>query len=134
MMSTAVNFDTHSAVKRLCSTGLNEQQAEAIITAIYKSREIDLSNLVTKDQFALLHQEVIKLDEKIDALENKIDEKIDALEDKFDGKIDALEKTIRTEMHSEINQVKYDLLKWIMPMLATTTIAILGVVIKLFVL
>ena len=122
-MSTAVSFDTHSAVKRLCSTGLNEQQAEAIITAIYKSREIDLSNLVTKDQFALLHQEVIKLDEKIDALENK-----------FDGKIDALEKTIRTEMHSEINQVKYDLLKWIIPMLATTTIAILGVVIKLFVL
>ena len=43
---TALSLDTHALVRRLKATGLSEDQAEAITTAIRKSRDADLTSLV----------------------------------------------------------------------------------------
>ena len=53
-MNTAT-FDTHQAVKTITSSGLNDSQAEAIVTTINKAMH---QNFATKSDFVLLKADV----------------------------------------------------------------------------
>ncbi|MGH8655826.1 MAG: coiled-coil domain-containing protein [Gammaproteobacteria bacterium] len=48
---TAITFDTHEFVKKLKETGFTEQQAEALTETITAAQGVDLSDLVTKNDF-----------------------------------------------------------------------------------
>ena len=51
MRETAMHtFDTHKFIKQIQSTGLKENQAEAIVDILKESRSFDLDRLATKDQ------------------------------------------------------------------------------------
>ena len=92
------NFDSHKYVKALQAKGFKEEQAEVLIDAILKSKEYDLSNLATKDQFALaverLEAKIDKLDAKVDGVEMRLEAKIDGLEARLDAKIDKLDAKV----------------------------------------
>ncbi|SFL27315.1 DUF1640 domain-containing protein [Methylobacterium pseudosasicola] len=49
---TALSLDTYALVRRLKASGLSEDQAEAITSAIRESRDADLATLVTKTDLA----------------------------------------------------------------------------------
>lgn len=46
---TTLTFDNHLFIKNLIKSGINVEQAEAIADGLKESRELDLSQLVTKD-------------------------------------------------------------------------------------
>lgn len=46
---TAITFDTHAAVKRLIKLGYKEAHAEEFVKIFQEGKELDTSNLVTKD-------------------------------------------------------------------------------------
>jgi hypothetical protein len=111
-MRTETIFDTHNLVKRLAKTGLKERQAEEIVHAISESRSFDISNLATKADVAVLRKEV------------------DSIKENMATKADIAE--VRTEIagvKGELNQVKYDILKWVMPFMMANTIGIIGLIV-----
>jgi hypothetical protein len=57
---TVLALDRHALVRRLKATGLSEDQAEAITTAIRESRDADLTNLVTKTDLAEAKFDIMK--------------------------------------------------------------------------
>jgi hypothetical protein len=50
---TVTALDTHEVVKELRAVGFTDEQAEAVTRVIRRSRDIDLSDLVTKADFQL---------------------------------------------------------------------------------
>ena len=58
MMSAA--FDTLEISKRLKSAGFDDAQAEAITGVLRESREADLSRLATKDDLALVKDDLAR--------------------------------------------------------------------------
>lgn len=67
MRPVAYAIDTHAAVKKFERAGLNAQQAEAVAEVINGAA----SEQVTKQDFALLQEEVVQL--KADVAQLKID-------------------------------------------------------------
>ena len=63
------SFDTHKFIKQIQSTGLKENQAEAIVNILKASRSFDLSNLATKDQLQNVEE---RLSTKIHMMESSI--------------------------------------------------------------
>ncbi|CAA2154503.1 DUF1640 domain-containing protein [Methylobacterium brachiatum] len=57
---TALSLDTYALVRRLKASGLSEDQAEAITSAIRESRDADLANLVTKTDLAEAKFDIMK--------------------------------------------------------------------------
>lgn len=99
-----VTFDTHAHIKNLIARGFDEQQAEGIIQSLLESRDYDLSQLATREQVALLEKTV---------------------QERFDR----IEKEFKNELKAEIASVKYDILKWIIPMF----VGIVGMMISIFI-
>jgi hypothetical protein len=101
-------FDTHKYIKALVAQGLKESQAETIVTTIIASKDVDISKLVTKQQFSLFENEIENIKENMAT------------------KIDV------AELRSEIASVKFDILKWIIPIMLTNTVTMLGLIISMF--
>jgi hypothetical protein len=57
----SVTFDTLEISKRLKGVGFDEAQAEAITGVLRDSREADLSRLATKDDLALVKDDIAHL-------------------------------------------------------------------------
>jgi hypothetical protein len=55
---TTVAFDTLASAKRLEEKGLSRQHAEALAQELAQARQIDLSNLATKQDLLALKQEL----------------------------------------------------------------------------
>lgn len=102
-MHMPIQFDTLDYAKRLASTGVPTQQAEAHATAL---GEVLGSAVVVHGELAALERNLLgeiklvshnvdtkvgALELKIDALELRLDTRIDALDLKLDTRIDALE-------------------------------------------
>jgi hypothetical protein len=94
-MRTDPIFDTHSLVKRLEQSGLNEKQAEGIVHAISESRSFDYNLLATKPDIAELKHDNALLKQEVDNIKENMATK------------------------AELNQVKYDILKWMIPLMMT---------------
>ena len=104
-------FDTHKYIKALVAQGLKEAQAETIVTTILESRDVDLSKLLTKEDFAEFKHFTR---ENFTLLKNEIE----------NIKKNMATKTDVAELRSEIATIKFDLLKWIIPFLIGIIIAI----------
>ena len=114
-------LDTHLIVKNFIKHGFSEDQAEVIVGAINDQN----TQLVTKN------------DLKVSILELKTELKTDIHELRTELKTDIHE--LRTELKSDISElkvsiseVKIDILKWILPFVATNTLAIIGLIITAF--
>lgn len=59
---TTLSFDNHLFIKNLIKSGIKVEQAEAIANGIKESRELDLSQLVTKD---FLRAEIASLERRL---------------------------------------------------------------------
>ena len=123
---TRPGFDTHKHVKTLMTHGVKESQAEAIIMAIVEYKDTDLSKFVTTDQFIKLQHEVDLIKQEIRYIKENMVTKMEF--ETFKGEIKAEIATLR----SEIASVKFDILKWIIPIMLTNTVAMLGLIISMF--
>ena len=63
------SFDTHKFIKQIQSTGLKENQAEAIVNILKESRSFDLDRLATKDQLQNVEE---RLTSKIHMMESSL--------------------------------------------------------------
>ena len=87
-------FDTHKAVKALCSAGFDDAQAEAVVEQIggafneniatktdidglATETKTDIQRLATKEE---LRQEVGRLDTRLDRLDTKLDNAVERFE------------------------------------------------------
>lgn len=111
MAEPAVNmFDTHKSIRALVNIGIKEKQAEGIVELVSKSRDYDFSRLATKDQVEMLNS------------------KIDNVEEKLNHKIEKEVATIKSEMAN----LQFNILKWIIPFFLTNSLALVAVIIALF--
>ena len=62
-------FDTHKFIKKIQSTGLKEDQAEAIVDILKESRSFDLDRLATKDQLQNVEEKLVS---KIHMMESSL--------------------------------------------------------------
>lgn len=56
----ALSLDTHAIVRKLKATGLTEDQAEAITTALRESRDYELTHLATKADLSETKADILK--------------------------------------------------------------------------
>ena len=141
------NFDSYEAVKRLNRVGIPEEHASEIIHAIMNGREYDLSRFATTEQVTKLEHST---KEQISALKHELSEfKFEITDQLAQFKLETAEQFARIEqeialikkeieyikkemvtkadlgiIRTEIHQVKFDILKWILPFLIGIIIAI----------
>jgi hypothetical protein len=141
-------------VKGLIAAGLTEKVSEAIVNVVLHSR--DDKHLVTQDQLFSVQREMANKSDikeiKADLFDMKTDIKsikseligvktdimrvesqIIKLESKLKAEIGELRSELKTETNSiraEISNVKFDLLKWIIPMFMTNMGLIVMIIIK----
>ena len=140
MAEPAMNFDTHKSIKALIERGFKEPLAEGIVEVVSISREQDISKLATKDQLAAVEEKLTdkinsveeKLSSRIDAVEEKLSNRIDAVEEKLNNKIDSVETKLMNKITTEVATIKYDILKWMIPLFLTNTLAVLAVLAAFF--
>ena len=97
-MDTPTLFDTHASVKRLITAGLTESIAEALVEEQQKWHNTNLANLATKQDVALLRQEVkqdveslrqemtyqfVRVDDRIEATRQEVKIRTDSLTDQI---------------------------------------------------
>ena len=95
-------FDTHKYIKNLQATGFDEKQAEVLVKSLLESRDFDLSILATRDQLS--------------KVENRLQKEISATRDQIVQLDNKLSKEI-SATREQVTKVKYDLLKWILPLI-----------------
>ena len=109
-------FDTHKYIKSLQESGFNEKQAEMLIKSLLESRDFDLSILATREQVSKTEA---SLEKQISAIREQVTQ--------LDGKIDKVE----SNLEKKIIEVKYDILKWIIPIMLTNVAIMVGIALKL---
>lgn len=109
-----MNFDTHKSIKFLMGKGIKETQAESIVEVVNQSRNHDFSKLATRDQLKVL--------------EERLSGKIQSVEAELRGEISASEERLR----GEIISVKHDFLKWMIPILVSTILTLMGIIVTIF--
>ena len=62
---TTTTFDTHRIVKRLKDAGASDALAETVTDVLRENREADPSQLATKNDIALLRQELQLTEQRI---------------------------------------------------------------------
>ena len=134
-----ITFDTHKHIKDLQDKyHFSEVQAEGIINSIVVSREYDMSQLATKEQLVDLKKDIsdFRAELKQDDIELKSELKQDTANLKTELKQDITELKIElkqdvAELKTEIANIKYDILKWIIPMFIGIIASIISVLVKL---
>jgi len=109
-------FDTHKYIKSLQESGFNEKQAEMLVKSLLESRDFDLSILATREQVSKTEA---SLEKQISAIREQVTQ--------LDGKIDKVE----SNLEKKIIEVKYDILKWIIPIMLTNVAIMVGIALKL---
>jgi hypothetical protein len=116
---------------------LATKEQVAIIEHALAVIQKDMGKCATKEQLEHLEEKLIT---KIDSLEEKVDaiikdmekfatkEQVTHLEEKFSIKLDAAEKKLVEKIESVANASQTGLIKWIVPILISNLIAVLGIV------
>ena len=115
MSETPMSFDTHKSIKFLIKKGIKESQAESIVEVVNQSRDHDFSRLATKEQLKGVEKE---LRGEI----RSVREEVKLVEERLRGEI--------TAVRGEIISAKFDILKWMIPLLITILLSIIGVFFK----
>jgi hypothetical protein len=103
-------LNTHTTIKEFIKYGFSEDQAEVIVNAINDQN----TELVTKNDLKF----------SISELKSNLTSDISKLEYELKSNI--------SELKVSIAEVKIDILKWILPFVATNTLAIIGLIITAF--
>jgi len=126
-MGNFINFDTHKYIKELEASGFPEEQAEVLIKSMLATRSYNAAQLATREQVEKLEKELAKFAtrEQVEKLEKELT--------KFATR-EQLEKELakfatREQLQAEIASVKYDILKWIIPMF----LGIIGMMVSIFI-
>ena len=126
-----VPLDTHEVVKELRAAGFTDEQAEAVTRVVRKAQEIDLSNLATKSDIALLRSE-------FEVFRSATKSDIEALRSATKSDIETLRSATKSdlqiglaEVRTEIHAVRSDILKWMVSAIGVQTVVILGTVVAL---
>jgi predicted nucleic acid-binding Zn-ribbon protein len=142
-----MNFDTHKYIEFLIGKGLKKAQAESIVEVVSKSRDYDLSKLATKDQVKLVEAtlrgeikevkgEITTLREEIEGVKKEIMSvkgELTGVKGELTGvkgEIMSVKREIldvKVELHKEIMVI----LKWMIPLFMSTTLAIIGLIITM---
>ena len=117
---TVVPLDTHEVVKELKAAGFTDEQAEAVTRVVRKAQEIDLSNLATKSDIALLKSD-------IEALRSATKSDIETLRSTTKSDLQIGLAEVRTEIHA----MRSEILKWMVSAIGVQTVVILGTVVAL---
>lgn len=137
------SFDTYKHIKALVAQGMNENQAELVVTTIVESRDFDLSKLVTREEFSefksYTREQFTKIESEIDLIKKDIDhiketmatkDQIIELETKIDISVSRLETKIDTSMsrlETKIAETHASTLRWIIgTVIAFSSIVIAG--------
>jgi hypothetical protein len=89
-----MQFDTRETFKELKDSGLQDKVADAIVSAINKSRIADLDNLATKADISEVNSEISDVRKDIANTELKLELKI---------------ADVKSELKDEINELKVTL-------------------------
>ncbi len=144
-----ISFDTYEAVKRLCSSGVPEKQAEEIVHTILNAKEYDLSRLATKEQIAIvesyikeqinsLKKDVALIKQEVDYLKANMATKADLATLRSQLKEDLA--TLRSELKEDITglktemaNVKYDIMKWMIPLFISVLGSAIATIVTIFI-
>ena len=142
----ATVLDTHRIVRRLRDAGASEQLAETFTDVLRETRELDLSQLATKADIALVRADIDALrgstKADIDALRRSTKADIDALraETKADiallrADIDGLRASTKSDLaeakadlRREIAETKAELIRWVVGVGFAQVAALIGAV------
>lgn len=143
------SFDTHKYIKALVAQGMQETQAEVIIDSIVDARDYDFSKLATKEQMAVIQRDIENIYKEMDSSKAELrkeisNTKIELRKEIENTKIELRKEIesvrielkkdnelLRHELRAEIANVKYDILKWIIPLMLSNTIAIFGIIVTM---
>jgi 5-methylthioribose kinase len=104
-----VTFDTLSAAQELRKTGLEDRQAEAVVTTISKAMsetvatkaDLELQSAAAKADLELLKSDFDLLRSEFESLRQHVDSRFE----KVDLRFDTLEKSLRQEMAAQENRI-----------------------------
>ena len=127
-MYISPSIDTHKFVKSFTLTGMAENQAEAIVSAIVQSRDHDLSNLATKEQVLLLKEDIDSLKEEMKLYATK--EQVADLKEEMrlyatKDQLETVKTQLEAKIENSISRLESSLLKWFI----ATAIAMTGIII-----
>ena len=146
-------FDTYKLIKRLESKGAETELAKEIVDAIQEGRMLELSALVSRNDFYKFKDEFHEFKEefytfreeskeKFAKLENEIlliQKELTSLDNKIEGVKKELKKdleTTKSELKKEISlnaiQLEVKMVRWIVGLLSPIYISILVVLIRWF--
>jgi len=117
-------INTHLAFKKLTAGGMSQELAEIVAELINSSND----NLATKSDLAVVKSE---LKQDISDLRTELKQDISDLRTELKQDIHILDTKI-TQVDTKITEAKYDILKWIIPFLATNTLGIVGLAVAFF--
>jgi hypothetical protein len=104
---TASVLDTHRIVKRLRDAGATERLAETVTDVLREARELDLSQLATKADLALVRGEIAALATKAELAD------------------------ARGDLRREIAEAKTDTIRWVVGTGVVQVLALVGAVIAI---
>ena len=138
-MDTPVLFDTHASVKRLITAGLTESIAEALVEEQQKWHNTNLANLATKQDVALLRQEVKQdaellrqeVKQDVESLRQEVKQDVESLRQEMtyqfarvDDRIEATRQEVKIRTDSLTDQIAN--LKWLIGLMFGVLLAFNG--------
>ncbi len=147
-------FDTHKAVKQLKGAGFSDDQAEAVTTLFWDTRALELENLASREDLESLRSEMVtkddlgtmevRLREEMGAVEVRLREEMGTMEVRLREEMGTVEGRLREEMGTvegrlrkdmatkeDLANMKVDLIKWLVPLVLTQTLATVGLTVGL---
>ena len=124
-MQTVRTYDTHQAIKKFISLGFSEEQSEGMVEESIKLFEKAQGDLATKSDIQAVRAEIQAVKAE---LKSEIQEVKAALKSEIQSvraELKEVEMRLENKIEKEIGSVKYDILKWMIPMF-------LAIFIKLF--
>ena len=112
-------FDTLKFANTLKAAGVPDKQAEAQAVAFAEVIQINLKDLVTKDDLRLAKED---LERSIDGVRKELTQQFDTKLQKLDSKIDLLDQRL---------MAKFQQGQWVGGVLVTFMLAVLGLLIRL---
>ncbi|MDD3581619.1 MAG: hypothetical protein PHW74_11430 [Desulfobacca sp.] len=108
--------DTLKAYEILIGADMPDKQARALVAIVTELQESRLTEVASKADIAALRSDLKELENRMIGLEVRmtgLETGMGDLEARLDGKLANLE----ARMEARIERVKFDLLKWIIPLL-----------------
>eukprot|EP00919_Chromeraceae_sp_WS-2016_P071352 GHVR01169004.1.p2 GENE.GHVR01169004.1~~GHVR01169004.1.p2 ORF type:complete len:157 (+),score=28.66 GHVR01169004.1:1476-1946(+) len=153
-MMQIATFDTYKIIKRLEGKGASTDLAQEIVQAIQEGRTLELSALVskndfydfkdefhefkesiynfrdeTKERFSKLESEIALVRRELGVIEDRFDNKINSVESRLTNKIDLTASQLETKIQESQNIN----IKWMIGLIIPLYITTLGIIIKLFI-